>query len=324
MTDIGVIGGGAWGTALAASSVRAGARTLIWAREHEVITGINNRSENTMFLPDISLPGGIKATNDLQEVGNCAIILLVVPSQFVRLLCEQLASLDIRKDSPIVICSKGIENTSNKLMSEVIEDILPGHHLAVISGPTFAAEVAKYEPTALSLSCLDSAVGNELVVRLSNPNFKLFYNDDIIGSQIGGSVKNVLAIGCGIMAGLGKGDNTNAALITLGLAEMGRLSMAKGGKKATNMELCCMGDLVLTCSSMQSRNMSLGYQLGQGKSLNQILSERSTVAEGVATSKSVFTLSEELQIEMPICQQVYKILHQDAEPKSLIESILAL
>jgi len=324
MIDIGVIGGGAWGTALASSSARSGAETLIWAREEEVVSAINSKSENSIFLPGVTIPNNVIATNDLKSMESCRVILMVVPAQYIRGMCERMTLLSISKDIPIVICSKGIENITNMLMSEVIDSILPGHSLAVISGPTFASEVAKYEPTALSLSCLDATVGNELIVTLSNPNFKLFYNDDIIGSQIGGSVKNVLAIACGIASGLGQGDNTNAAIITLGLGEMGRLSIAKGGKKYTNMELCCIGDLVLTCSSMQSRNMSLGYQLGQGKSLQDILNERSTVAEGVATSKSVFTISEELKIDMPICKQVYNILHRGDNPSSLIDSILTL
>ncbi|MCH2037178.1 MAG: NAD(P)-dependent glycerol-3-phosphate dehydrogenase [Rickettsiales bacterium] len=322
MKNIGVIGGGAWGTALAASAVRSGAMTLLWAREEEVVSAINTKNENTMFLPGITLPSGVSATSDLNDMRSCDVLLLVVPSQFVRLICEQLASLDLSKDVPIVICSKGIENSSCKLMSEVIEDVLPGHTLAVISGPTFASEVANDEPTALSLSCTNSDVGTKLIDRLTNDNFKLVFNNDIIGSQIGGSVKNVLAIGCGMVSGLGKGDNTNAAIITLGLAEMGRLSQAKGGQESTNLELCCVGDLVLTCSSMQSRNMSLGFQLGQGKTLQDILNERSTVAEGVATSKSVYHLSQELKIHMPICEQVYHILHDNAQPERLIDSML--
>lgn len=324
MNEIGIIGAGAWGTALAAVAARTEARVTLWAREEEVVQTINDKAENSLFLPNISLPRNIYATSDLQEIAGSNLIVIVIPSQHVRSIAEQLQSLSLNSAIPLVIASKGIENESNKLMSEVIGEILPGHPISIISGPTFAAEVAKNEPSAISLSCKDSAIGNQLVTSLSNDHFKLFYNNDIVGAQIGGSVKNILAIGCGIATGLGKGDNVNATLMTLGLAEMGRFSVAKGGDKATNMELCCVGDLVLTCSSMQSRNMSLGYQLGRGSSLSEILSQRKTVAEGVATSKSVHHLSKELSVEMPICNQIYRILHHGEPAASLLDAILAL
>ena len=322
MVDIGIIGAGAWGTALACAAARSGSNVLIWAREEEVVSAINDKHENSIFLNGITLPAKINATSNLNDMKECKTLLISVPAQYIRNLFESLKTVNLPKDIDFVICSKGIENNTNMLMSEVIESIIPGHDISIISGPTFATEVAKCEPTALSLACEDAARGNELIIRLSNPNFKLFYNDDIIGSQIGGSVKNVLAIGCGIAAGLGKGDNVNAAIISLGLIEMGRLSQAKGGKKNTNMELCCIGDLVLTCSSMQSRNMSLGYQIGQGKTLTEILETRQTVAEGVATSKSVFNMSEDMNIDMPICRQIYKILHLGEKPETIIDAIL--
>jgi len=268
MTDkfqhFGVIGAGAWGTALAISLQRAGRRVTVGVREAELVTAINEKHENTLFLPGVALDPAIRATGRLGDLATCDALVLVTPAQHVRATCRTLAPLCDKK-RPLIIAAKGIELHNYRLMSEVADEVMPGHPVFILSGPSFAIEVAQGLPSALTLA--GEREPEILAHAMSSPNFRLYTSDDIIGTQIGGAVKNVLAIACGIVAGKKLGENAKAALITRGLAEIIRLGQACGARAETLMGLSGLGDTVLTCSSLKSRNMSLGYALGEGKSL---------------------------------------------------------
>jgi glycerol-3-phosphate dehydrogenase (NAD(P)+) len=319
---IGIVGGGAWGTALAVTVRRAGRDTVLWAREAEVVEAINARHENEIFLPGIALDEAIVATADLAAAAACDALLLVVPAQHLRAVATKLAP-SLRAGTPVVLCAKGIEEKTGALMSEVAEACLLGATLAVLSGPTFAAEVARGLPTAVTLAIYDRTVGQQLNAALGTRSFRPYLSDDVVGAEIGGAVKNVLAIACGIVDGKRLGDNARAALITRGLAEMVRLARAKGGRAETLMGLSGLGDLTLTCTGLQSRNHSLGVALGEGKSLDEILGARRSIAEGVASAAAVADLAGRLGIEMPIVAAVAAILHRGAAIDTTIDALLA-
>ena len=323
MKRIGIIGAGAWGTALAMVAGRAGRDVVIQARETDVVDAINAEHENPVFLPGVSLDPAIRATTEIAEAAAEAdAVLLVVPSQFMRAAISGLKD-GLGSGVPAVVCTKGIEKASHALMSEIVDDVLPGTPVAVLSGPTFAAEVAADKPTAVTLACADADTAVRLSEALGTPRFRPYRSDDIIGAQIGGAVKNVLAIGCGIVEGGGLGDNARAALITRGLAEIVRLGSAKGAKAETLMGLCGIGDLVLTCNAMQSRNFSLGVGLGRGETLDDIINARTSVAEGVSNASSVSELAGTLHIDMPICLAVDGILNHGADIDGTIEGLLS-
>ncbi|QCN95731.1 NAD(P)-dependent glycerol-3-phosphate dehydrogenase [Azospirillum argentinense] len=320
---IGVIGGGAWGTALALAALRAGREALLWAREPAVVESVNAARENRDFLPGVTLPAALRATGDLAEAAACDAILLVTPAQHLRSACAGLAA-HLRPGTPLVICAKGIELDSHALMSEAAAAALPaGTPLAVLSGPTFAAEVARGLPTAVTLACADAALGARLVEALGSRTFRPYLSDDVVGSQIGGAVKNVLAIACGVVEGRKLGDNARAALITRGLAEITRLALALGGRPETLMGLSGLGDLTLTCSSLQSRNMSLGAALGTGRTLAEVLAERRSVAEGVYTAAAVVGLAGKKGVDMPLCAAVDAILNRGAGLDATIDGLLS-
>ena len=302
MQSIGVVGAGAWGTALAATARRAGRDVTLWAREPEVVASIQSGGRNVLFLPDIELET-VHATGDLADMAGKDALLLVVPSQFLARVCRDLKP-HIGAGVPVVLCAKGVELTTGRLMSELVADELPGAPLAVLSGPTFAAEVGRGLPTAITLAAADPALAGALATALGGPMFRPYITDDVIGAEMGGAVKNVLAIACGVVEGRGLGQNARAALITRGLAEMVRLAVAKGARSATCMGLSGLGDLMLTASSVQSRNYSLGVALGQGRQLADILAERRSVAEGVDSATSVTALAGRIGIDMPICAAV--------------------
>ena len=312
MKRVGVVGAGAWGTALAITAARAGSEVTLWAREPEVVASINGRGVNEMFLPGVKLPDTIHAVNDLEAMLAQDALLMVAPAQYVGSTCEGLASAGLDSSLPIVICSKGIEQDSLKLMSEVVAEHFP-NPLAILSGPTFAIEVAKGLPALVTLACGDGYLGQKIAQLVVHPKFSVHHSDDIIGPQICGAMKNVIAIACGIVEGKGLGESAKAALITEGLAEISQLCVAKGGKPETAMGLCGLGDLILTCNSHTSRNMSLGYALGQGKTLADILSERVSVAEGVASSNAVAGLAAQLDIRLRICGIVERIIRGEAD-----------
>lgn len=322
MQRIGVIGAGAWGTALAMAAARAGRDVLLQAREAEVVDGVNQARENGLFLPGILLDPAIRATHSLAEAASADAILLVTPAQHLRAACRALRP-DLKPGVPVVICAKGIEIDTGELMTEAAAaELAPGQPLAVLSGPTFAAEVARGLPTAVTLAIRNAALGQQLLAALGGKTFRPYLSDDLIGAQVGGAVKNVLAIACGIVHGRNLGDNARAALITRGLAEIARLGARLGAKAETLMGLSGLGDLTLTCSSLQSRNMSLGAALGQGRALADVLGERRSVAEGVFTARAVTKLAAAKGVDMPLCQAVDALLNHGADLTSIIDALM--
>jgi len=318
---IGIVGGGAWGTALGCVSVRAGRASLLWAREAEVAEEINAAGRNSAFLPGIALEPGLHATTNLADLADREALLLAAPAQHLRRVAGQLAP-HLAAQTPLLICAKGIEESTGRLLSEVLAETLPSNPVAVLSGPTFAGEVAGGLPAAVTLACADHALGERLVAALGSETFRPYYADDVIGAQIGGAVKNVLAIACGIVVGLELGENARAALITRGLAEMRRFALAKGARRETLSGLSGVGDLILTCSSQQSRNFSLGHALGEGRSLAEILGQRRSVAEGVYTAKALAGMGRQAGVEMPIAEGVAAILHAGAEVGDVMRGLL--
>lgn len=322
MTKVSIIGGGAWGTALAMAAKRAGSDVCIQAREQAVIDAINSSHENTMYLPGHALDPEIQAATDpIEAINGANVLLLVTPAQHLRALMTTLKGA-LSPEQSIVICSKGIEQGTFALLSEIVHEVNPDLSPMILSGPTFAAEVASQRPTAVTLATTDQTKGEAVSKAIGTPYFRVYLSDDIIGAQIGGAVKNVLAIACGIVEGRQMGDNTRAALITRGLAEIVRMGKAKGAKPETLMGLSGLGDLTLTCSAQQSRNFSLGMALGEGRSLDDILGERTSVAEGVFTASSVVGLAKRLGVEIPICQSVDNLLNHGADINQEITNLL--
>lgn len=315
---IGVIGGGAWGTALAQVAAEGGEPVLLWALESEVVAAINESHENTLFLPGLQLSPSLTATGELAALGDCEALLVVTPAQHLRAVLGTLP----RTGRPLVLCSKGIEEGSEKLMTEVAAEVQPGAPIAVLSGPSFAHEVAAGLPAALTLAAVDAAIGQRLMSRLGRPHFRTYYTDDLIGAEVGGAVKNVIAIACGVVDGRGLGLNARAALIARGFAEMTRFGMAKGARAETLAGLAGLGDLVLTCSSTNSRNFSLGKGLGEGARARALLSDRRTVAEGAFTAPVLQRAAANIGVEMPIVDAVCALL-ADVPVDAVIGGLLA-
>lgn len=323
MSRVAVIGAGAFGTALACVVRRAGSEATVWARDPEIADSIASGKGNPVYLPDIELEAGIAATTDLRvALDGANAVLLVVPSQFLRSVAEKLARL-MPTGVPAVLCAKGIERGSCALMTEVVAETLPETPIAILSGPTFAKEVAAGLPTAVTLAASDPEVGARLVETIGSTAFRPYLSDDPVGAEIGGAVKNVIAIACGIMVGTGLGDNARAATMTRGLAEIMRLGRRLGAKGETLMGLSGIGDLSLTCNGMLSRNLTLGVALGEGRSLKEILGERRAVTEGVATAQSVMELATRHGVEMPISRSVDQIVNHGADVGETIAELLA-
>jgi len=323
MTHLAIIGGGAWGMALALAARRAGSDAMIWARDPAVAAAISERHENPVYLPGIALDPALRATSNLAaSVTGSDAALLVVPAQFLRDVLTQLAP-HLPARLPLLLCAKGIEIRSLRTMSEVAATLCPGHPLAVLSGPSFAAEVARDLPTAVTIASRDTATAQLFAAALGSPRFRPYLSEDPVGVELGGAVKNVLAIACGIVDGLALGDNARAALITRGLAEMTRLGVAKGARAETFAGLSGLGDLVLTCGGAQSRNHALGVALGRGQNLADALAGRRSVVEGVASAASVASLAARLGVEMPIVAAVEAVLHRGMAIGPMIEGLLA-
>ncbi len=318
----GVIGAGAWGTALAQSAAAAGLKVTLQAREPEVVESIRDRRINEAFLPGVELDASITVTPDLADLAGCDIILAVPPAQHMRATLGAFAPY-AREGLPIVLCSKGIERGSLKLMAEVLEETIPHAITAVLSGPSFAGEVARGLPSAVTLACADIDMAEKLAGALSGPVFRPYYAEDIIGAETGGALKNVLAIACGIVEGREMGRSAHAAVITRGFAEIVRVTEALGGKAETVTGLCGLGDLVLTCSSPQSRNMSLGLALGQGQTVEQALAGKRSVAEGYESAPAVRELSRKLGVDTPIIEAVAAVLAGETTVDSAIENLLS-
>ena len=316
---LGIIGGGAWGTALAQVASADGRETLLWAMEPEVVDAINGDRENSLFLPGIALNESIRATSDFAELDRCDALLVVTPAQHMRSMLERAP----RWERPLVLCSKGIEERSGQLLHRVAKEACPGAAIAVLSGPSFAHEVAKGLPTALTLAAEDVDVGERLRDRIARPTFRIYVSDDVAGAEIGGAVKNVLAIACGVVEGKGLGQNARAALIARGFAEMRRFGLALGGKRETLSGLSGLGDLVLTCSSTSSRNYSLGLGIGQGRPASELLSNRKTVAEGAFTAPVLARLAREKGVDMPIVEAVDALIAARANVDQVLDALLS-
>ncbi|MCJ1962204.1 NAD(P)H-dependent glycerol-3-phosphate dehydrogenase [Novosphingobium mangrovi (ex Hu et al. 2023)] len=318
---VGVIGAGAWGTALAQALARAGNQEVkLWAREADLAARINETRVNDTYLPGAELDPAIRATSDLAEMAQLPVLLAVVPAQFLASVIGQLPAAE----RDLVLCAKGIEASSGRLMAEVAAEAAPGSRLAVLSGPTFAHEVAAGLPTAITLACSGGeAQWQRLAPLIASPAFRPYYSDDVIGAEIGGAIKNVLAIACGVAEGLGLGQNARAALIARGYAEMQRFGLARGGRAETLAGLCGLGDLVLTCSSTSSRNFSLGLALGQGKSAAEALAGKSSVAEGAATAPILDDLARREGLDMPIVAAVRRLLEGAAPAGEVVADILS-
>ena len=320
MTRISVIGAGAWGTALAQCYATAGHEVTLWCREPELAEQITECGENKKYLAGVKLHNAIDVKTDLSEIVTADIILNVTPAQYLRESLKQIAPL-LRDNEIIVICAKGIEIISHQLLSDMAKEECPRARIALLTGPNFARDIANGLPSASTLAA-DSETGQTLSEKLTARNLRLYTTTDMIGAQIGGSIKNVIAIACGICHGLGLGESARAALVTRGLAEIARLAEAMGGKRETLMGQCGVGDMMLTCSSMQSRNFSCGVALAEGKTLDQIMAERESVTEGVTTAKAAYELATSKNIDMPITAAIYKCLYENLSIKAALDEIL--
>lgn len=321
ISSVGVVGGGAWGTALAVVAARAGHEVLLWAREAEVVESINSQAENKMFLPGIKLAENISAVENLSEMSGVDAILLVSPAQATGSVSAVLAP-HIKEGTPVVICAKGIEKDSGRFMSDVLAETMPKASCMVLSGPSFAADVARGLPTAVTLAALSLDAARPVADALAQPSFRPYLSGDVKGAQIGGAVKNVLAIACGIVEGKGFGESARAATTARAFAELRRFGTVLGAEPQTLAGLSGLGDLILTCTSMQSRNMSLGCALGQGRTMKEVLSERNSVSEGVHTAGILAQIAARKKVEMPICNAVNAIVSGSASVDEAIEGLL--
>ena len=314
-----VIGGGAWGTALAQVVAAGGRDTLLWAREPEVVEAVNAAHENSVFLPGQKLDPAIRATSDLSEAQDADAWLVVTPAQHMRSVLEEAPDCD----KPMILCSKGIDERSGLLLHDVARAARPDAQVAVLSGPSFADEVAAGLPTAVTLAAEDQTLAESLRQRIALPNFRIYLSDDVIGAEIGGAVKNVLAIACGVVDGKGLGQSARAALIARGFAEMTRFGLDCGARRETLVGLSGLGDLVLTCSSVSSRNFSLGKGIGEGRSAAEMLADRRTVAEGAFTAPVLARLAAERGVDMPIVAAVDGLLAGRFSVDQVLEQLLA-
>ncbi len=322
---VAVIGAGAFGTSLAATLAGKDHHVVLWGREPELANVINDRHVNETYLPGIPLPASLKATTDLAEVADRAeMVVMATPSHAARDLASRLKPI-LPPNIPIVTVSKGIENDTLLTMTEVLEDVFPTErhpYLAVLSGPSFAKEVAQRQPTAVTVASRWERIAKEIQKAFSSEVLRCYTSTDVIGVQFGGALKNVVAIAAGCADGLGFGLNTRAALITRGLAEISRAAMQRGANPMTLSGLAGLGDLVLTCTGELSRNRTLGFSLGKGEKLKDLMANRRTVAEGVRTAKSAVQLADSLKIEMPIAREIYRILYEDKPAKKAVYDLM--
>lgn len=321
-TNISIIGAGAWGTALAEVISRQGNQVNLWAREDDVVKSINTLNENTLYLPNIKLSELIIAQNNLDNVINCDLLLMVTPSQFMRSVLEDIKN-SLNDSIPVVLCSKGIETKTLSLMNEITESIIPKNPLAILSGPSFAIDVVNNKPTAVTLACKDLSIGKNIADSISLPTFRPYLSEDIVGAQIGGATKNVIAIAAGVVEGQNLGDSARAATIARGFSEINRLAVALGGQEETLSGLSGMGDLLLTCNSITSRNFSLGIKLGKGLSAEEATDGLSSIAEGMYSAKAIDKLSKKLGVEMPITNAVNDLIEKKRSLDEIIDDLLS-
>ena len=317
MRRVAVIGAGSWGTTVAALAAER-SETVLWARRPELASAIADTSTNTDYLPDFRLPSSLRATSELSEaVEGADLVVMAVPSHGFRLVFESIADL-VAEDTPVVSLTKGIEQETLQTMTEVIKEMQParsGGHVGVLTGPNLASEIAAGQPAAAVVGMSDQETAATIQATFMQPTFRVYTNTDLIGCELGGALKNVMAIASGISDGLGFGDNTRATLLTRALAELTRLGTAMGGRAETFAGLAGMGDLIATCSSPKSRNHTVGFALAQGKTLDEIIAEMRMVAEGVKTTKSVLGLAARHDVDMPIAQHVSLVLDGELGPR---------
>lgn len=320
---VAVVGAGSWGTALALQIGRRGTPVRLWARDAALAASMVSTRENTRYLPGVRLPEGVLATADHREaLRDVDLVILAMPSHFVRDALTPMAA-DITPGAALLSATKGLEPVTALRMSELLAELLPDHAVAALSGPSFAREVALGRPTALVVASADAVVARRLQERLTAPAFRLYTNRDLVGVELGGALKNVMAIGTGLSDGLGLGENARAALITRGLAEMGRLALAMGGQAATLAGLAGLGDLVLTCTGSQSRNHRLGLAVARGQTLAEAEASTPMVAEGVRTVASARALAARAGVTMPLCDEVAAVLFEGKPVKDALASLLA-
>lgn len=320
--SVAVIGGGAWGSALASLIAENGVETLIWALEPEAAAAINEKHENIIYLPGVRLSGNLAATSDLSATAGRDAYLFVAPAQHARVMFSALQAA-AAETAPVVLCSKGIERATGKMLTEVLSEVWPTARAAILSGPSFARDVATGLPTAVTLAADDAALGARWMATVSAPHFRPYLSDDLVGAELGGAVKNVLAIAAGAVEGKGLGDSARAALIARGFAEFQRLGLAIGARAETMAGLSGLGDLILTATSRQSRNMSLGFELGRGRTIGEILGERRAVTEGVATAPAVVAMAKRVGVDMPICAAVAELVSGARTLDQIIAALLA-
>lgn len=317
-----VVGGGSWGTALAAHLVRAGHEVHLWLREPEIARTIAERRENPVYLPGVTLPERLAASSELSAaVDGAQAVLIVIPSEFCRGVYRQLRPL-LPAETVVVSATKGLELETLKRMTEVAAEEVPGRRLAVLSGPSFALEVAREQPTAVVLASRDLSVAESLQRAVSTRTFRTYSSDDVVGVELAGALKNVVAIAAGIIDGLGYGHNTVAALMTRGLAEISRLAVALGGRADTLAGLAGLGDLALTCTGALSRNRRLGQALGRGRTLEEVVRETAMVAEGVRTTLAACALAERAGVDMPISRQMKAVLYDRKAPREAVDELM--
>lgn len=325
MERVAVAGAGSWGTTLANLLAKKGHPVVLWSFEEEVTEAINGTGVNSVYLPEVPLDGNLRATSSLQEaVEGADVIVSVSPSQHVRPVMRRAAQV-MDRDALVVSASKGIETSTLETMAEVLEDVLPeGTHRSTcfLSGPSFAAEVAREHPTAVTIAARDTEAARRAQALFQTDYFRVYTSHDVIGVELGGSLKNVMALAAGMVSGLGFGHNTRAAMITRGLAEMSRLGTALGANPLTFMGLAGMGDLILTCTGELSRNRNVGFALGQGRKLKDVLGEMRMVAEGVETSRAAHALARREGIEMPIVAEVHGVLFEDRSPREAVVNLM--
>ena len=314
-----VVGGGAWGTALAQVAAANGQETMLWAIEEDVVAAINRIHENPVYLRGLKLNPAIRATSNFSDLSNCDAWLVVTPTQHMRAVLSRAPCPNM----PLILCSKGIEEGSGLMLHQVAHEVCPTSPVAILSGPTFAHEVASGLPTAVTLACADQALGERLRERLAGPAFRIYQSDDVAGAEIGGAVKNVLAIACGVVEGRGLGQNARSALIARGFAEMTRFGLAMGARRETLAGLSGLGDLVLTCSSTSSRNFSLGKAIGEGRDASALMADRRTVAEGAHTAPVLNRLARQKDIDMPIVAAVAALLGGEMPVEQVLEQLMA-
>lgn len=322
--NIGLIGAGSWGTALACLLAKKGHNVQLWAYEHALVDEILKKRENTIYLPGVKIPPGVTPTASLQDALKSATrMVLATPSHAARSVLEKAAP-HLPENLPLVCATKGIENSTQMLMSQVIREALPAMdpaQMAILSGPSFAKDVCAQQPTAVTLACENPERARQMAQLFITPHFKVFTHSDLIGVQLGGSLKNIVAVMAGIAEGLGLGANTHAAVISRGLSEMARLGTALGADPGTFSGLSGLGDLVLTSSGRQSRNKKLGISIGQGQKLADLLGKTKTVAEGVETARATRTLAHRFKISMPVTEQTCAVLFEDKAPQQAIDEL---